>query len=96
MSLTLEMVVVGVAVAGAVAWAARAGYKSWKSQGVCSSCGSSGECPIANNPEALAELSQKGQLNHLDNCQPGGPTCQDLAEALEREPLSQPPETRIT
>lgn len=96
MSLTLEMVAVGMAVAVAVAWAARAGWKSLKSQGVCSSCGSSGECPIANNPEALAELSQKGQLNHLDNCQPGGLTCQELAEALEIETPSPPSKTRTT
>jgi hypothetical protein len=96
MSLTLEMVAVGAAVSGAVAWAARAGWKSWKSQGVCSSCGSSGECPIANNPDALAELSQKGQLNHLDNCQPGGLSCRELAEALEKEATSRASETKTS
>ena len=52
--------------------------------------------PIASNPEALAELSQKGQLNHLDNCQPGGLTCQELAEALEIETPSPPSKTRTT
>lgn len=90
MGSTVEIVVVGVAVAGALAWAARAGWKSIKTQGTCSSCGSSGECPIAGNPEALTELSQKGQLPHLDSCQPGGPSCQDLAEAIDRDAISRP------
>jgi hypothetical protein len=94
MVLNLETVVVGLAVAGAVAWAGRSGWKSVKSQGVCSSCGSSGECPIAKNPGALAELSRKGQLNHLDYCQPGGPSCQEMAEALAMEATSLPPETK--
>jgi hypothetical protein len=96
MSLTLEMVAVGGAVAAAVTWAARAGWKSLRSKGVCSSCGSSGECPIANNPEALAALGQKGQLNHLDNCQPGGLSCQELAESLNRDTTSPAPETKTT
>ncbi len=96
MGMTLETVVVGVAVVIAVAWAARAGWKSLKSQGVCSSCGSSGECPIASNPDALAELSQKGQLNHLDNCQPGGPSCQELADALDKNAAYQPQESETT
>ncbi len=77
MGATLEMIIVGVVVAGALVWAAVAGWRAVKTKGVCSSCGSSGECPIADNPEALAELSQNGQLPHLDNCQPGGPSCQE-------------------
>ena len=58
---TLEMTIVTVTVGGALIWAAFAGWRAVKKQGACSSCGSSGECPIADNPEALAELGQKGQ-----------------------------------
>lgn len=85
MSGTVETVVVGVAVVGALVWAGRAGWRAVRKQGVCSSCGSSGECPVANDPEALAELSQKGQQPHLDSCQPGPISCRELAEALEKD-----------
>ncbi len=81
-----EMIIVGVVVAGALVWAGVAFYQTIRKQGTCSSCGSSGECPIAGNPDALAELGQKGQLNHLDSCQPGSLSCQELAEALEKTP----------
>ncbi|MEN8005862.1 MAG: FeoB-associated Cys-rich membrane protein [Candidatus Krumholzibacteriota bacterium] len=89
----LEMVVVIVAVAVALAWAGRAAWRSVRKQGVCSSCGSSGECPIAQDPEVLAEITQKGQLPHLDSCQPGTLTCQELAEALEKESGDKTPRT---
>ena len=61
MGSTLEMIVIGVVVGAALIWAIIAGWRSVKKQGACSSCGSSGECPIANNPEALAELGRKGR-----------------------------------
>lgn len=83
MSSTVEMVIVAVVVAVALAWAGRSAWRSWRKQGVCSSCGSSGECPVAGNPDALAELSQKGQLPHLDSCQPGARSCHELADMLE-------------
>jgi hypothetical protein len=83
MSSTVEMLIVGGVVAVALAWAGRAAWRSWRKQGVCSSCGSSGDCPVAGNPEALSELSQKGQLPHLDSCQPGARSCHELAEMLE-------------
>lgn len=85
MGTTVEILIVGVVVAVALAWAGRAAWRSWRKQGVCSSCGSSGECPVAGNPDALAELSQKGQLTHLDSCQPGTKSCHELVDALDRE-----------
>jgi hypothetical protein len=85
MGSTLEMVIVGVVVGAALIWAGIAGWRAVRQQGTCSSCGSSGECPIAKDPDALAELSKKGQLPHLDSCQPGTFSCQDLAESLEKD-----------
>jgi len=89
MGSTLEMTIVGVVVGAALVWATWAGWKAVKSRGVCSSCGSSGECPFAGHPEAMAELDQKGQLNRLDNGQPGGPSCQELAGTLEKQPSAE-------
>ncbi len=63
----LEMVVIGVAVAVALAWAIRTVWKSVKSKGGCSSCGLAGECPFVGNPDALAELSKKGQLTNKES-----------------------------
>lgn len=91
MGSTVEMLVVGTAVAAALIWAARAGWKSVKSKGGCSSCGSAGECPFVGDPEALAELSKKGQLTNLDSCQPGTISCQELAESLEKETITKTP-----
>ena len=90
MNQVMEMIVVGAAVTVAVVWAGRAGWRSWRKQGVCSSCGSSGGCPVAGNPEAMAEIRKKGQLPHLDSCRPGALSCQELAEALEKEPTAEP------
>jgi hypothetical protein len=91
MGSTLEMVIIGVAVAIALAWAIRAGWNSVKTKGGCSSCGSVGECPLVGDPEALAELSKKGQLTNLDSCQPGAISCQELADSLEREASAKTP-----
>ena len=91
MSSTLEMLVVGSAVAASLIWAARAGWKSVKSKGGCSSCGSAGECPFVGDPEALAELSKKGQLTNLDSCQPGTISCQELVDSLEKESITKTP-----
>jgi hypothetical protein len=68
MGSTLEMIIVGVVVGAALIWAVVAGWRSVKKQGACSSCGSSGECPLANNPEALAELTLKD-----DQSEPSSP-----------------------
>ena len=91
MGSTLEMIVVGTAVAVALIWAARAGWKSVKTKGGCSSCGSAGECPFVGDPEALAELSKRGQMTNLDSCQPGTISCQELAESLEKETFTKTP-----
>lgn len=85
MGATLELIIVGVAVTVALVWAARASWKSVNSKGVCSSCGSADECPLANNPAILAELSKQGRLTNLDSCQPGALSCRELAESLESE-----------
>jgi|GEM_PF-1337752 len=78
MGSTLEMVVVGVAVAGSLVWAGRAAWRSVRKQGVCSSCGSSGQCPVAGNPKALEELGREGKLKQPTNCK-------ELAEVLEKD-----------
>lgn len=80
MGSTFEMVIVGVVVAAASIWALRAARRSVKEQGVCSSCGSSGDCPVGKNPEALAELGRKGKLDQPTDCR-------ELAEVLEKDSL---------
>ena len=91
MGSTLEMIVIGVVVTAALVWVARASWKSVKSKGGCSSCGSAGECPFVGDPEALAELSKKGQLNNLDSCQPGTISCRELVDSLEKDSSSKTP-----
>jgi len=91
MGTTLEMTVIGVVVAVAMVWAIRAGWKSVKSKGGCSSCSSADGCPLVGNPDALAELSKKGQLTNLDSCQPGALSCQELADSLEKESSAKTP-----
>ncbi len=91
MGSTVEMIVVGVVVAVAAIWAGRAIWRSVKKQGVCSSCASSGECPLAGNPDALTELIQQGQLPHLDSCQPGTLSCHEPADQLEKESSPETP-----
>ena len=91
MGSTLEMVIIGVAVAVALAWAIRAGWNSVKTKGGCSSCGSAGECPLAGDPDALAKLSNSGQLTNLDSCQPGALSCQELVDSLNKESSEKTP-----
>jgi hypothetical protein len=50
MAVGMESVVVGVAVAGAGAWAVRALVRSLKKPGGCSSCAGSGGCPLVKGP----------------------------------------------
>ena len=61
MNLGVESLVIGVLVAGALAWAVRAVYRSVRHTGGCSSCGSSGDCPLTRDPEAMAELVRTGK-----------------------------------
>ena len=63
MAVGMESVVVGVAVAGAGAWAVRALVRSLKKPGGCSSCASSGACPLVKGMGAertRAECSTEG------------------------------------
>ena len=75
----IERVVVIVVVAVALAWAGRAVWRSVRGGKGCSSCSDSGNCPIAENPELLEELTRRGP----EHCHPGQTSCQDLAQALQ-------------
>lgn len=55
-----EAVVVGLLVAGAGAWAVRALVRSLRKPGGCSSCGSSGDCPLVNLPGADGHAGADG------------------------------------
>jgi hypothetical protein len=83
MNLGAESIVIAVVVSGALVWAVRAGYRSVKQTGGCSSCSSSGECPIVDNPEALAELTRQGRAASRDGCQPEAHSCNELIASLE-------------
>ncbi len=62
---SLEAVIIGVLVLGAAVWAVRAAWRSVRQTGGCSSCSSSGDCPLLKDPEALADLTRRS----------GGDTC---------------------
>jgi hypothetical protein len=49
-----DLVIVGLLVAGAGVWAVRALVRSLKKPGGCSSCGSSGACPLVKGPDGGA------------------------------------------
>ena len=85
MSISVEAVVIGVLVLGALLWAARSAYRAVKNTGGCSSCASSGECPLVENPEALAELTRQGQTTPLDACHPQTASCSELLESVEEK-----------
>ncbi len=83
-----ETIVIGVVVLIAALWATRAVHRSVKNSGGCSSCASSGECPLVNNPEALAELTRKGQAASLESCHPQKPSCAELVDSyVEDKPV---------
>jgi hypothetical protein len=60
MAVGMESVVVGVAVAGAGAWAVRALVRSLKKPGGCSSCAGSGGCPLVKGPLADEPAAEGG------------------------------------
>jgi hypothetical protein len=60
MSLTLEYVIVGVVVAATVLWAVRALLKTLRKTGGCSSCATSGDCPVTKDPELISDLLEVG------------------------------------
>ncbi len=69
MSSLTEIILVGVVVAVAGAWAARAIWNAVRKGNICTSCSSSADCPAANNPEILQELGK------IDHCGPGSFEC---------------------
>ncbi len=85
MSVGFEAIIIGVLVATALVWAIRATYRAVKQTGGCSSCSSSGECPLVKNPEALAELTHQGQTTPMEPCHPETASCSELLESLEEK-----------
>ncbi len=73
MSSMTEMVLVGVVVGVALFWAVRAIWNSVRKGNACTSCTSSGDCPVENNPEMLQELGEMGQHS------PSSPVCPSQA-----------------
>jgi hypothetical protein len=56
MNLALEYVIVGAVVVATAAWAVRALVKTLRRSGGCSSCATSGDCPVARDPGLVSEL----------------------------------------
>ena len=59
-SFGVETIVIGVAFLGAVVWGVRGAVRSFRKTGSCSSCATSGDCPVMKDPKALEKL-QKGE-----------------------------------
>lgn len=83
MGVTLETVVIGVLVAGTAAWAVRAGVRSVRKTGGCSSCATSGDCPISNDPQAMDRIARGEETTPPTACRA------DPREWLESEPVGQ-------
>ena len=60
MNLTVEYVIVGVIVAATALWAVRALLKTLRKTGGCSSCATSGDCPVTKDPELISDLLEAG------------------------------------
>lgn len=75
----IEMMVVGVVVTVALAWAGRAIWRSVRGGKGCSSCADSGNCPLQENPQLLEELTSLGPKT----CHPGQTNCKDLLDTLQ-------------
>jgi len=60
MSISLETIIIGVLVLGALAWGVRAAWRSITHAGGCSSCPASGDCPLMKSPEELIGLKHQG------------------------------------
>lgn len=70
MAVGMESVVIGVAVAGAGAWAARALVRSLKKPGGCSSCAGSGACPLVKGPLVNGPLADDPAAESGASCCP--------------------------
>jgi len=71
MSSLTETIVIGISVAVAAAWAVRAIWRAVRGGKACSSCSSSGDCPLINQKQNLAKMGQ------LDQCGPNTYQCPD-------------------
>lgn len=56
MNLTTEYIIVGVIVAVTLAWAVRALVRTVRKTGGCSSCATSGDCPVSKDPDLISDL----------------------------------------
>ena len=56
----LEYLIVGAVVLLAVFWAVRAGMRTVRKTGACSSCASSGDCPATKDPALISDLMELG------------------------------------
>ena len=83
MNIGIETIIIGGLVAGALIWAARSAYRAVKHTGGCSSCSSSGECPLVENSEALTELARQSRRTPRKNCHPETASCGELVESLK-------------
>lgn len=78
MSPTTEAIVVGVMVTVAGAWAVRAIWRSVRSEKSCSSCSSSGDCPL------MGEQKKTSKLTQLDHCGPSKFDCSDYQKKSDK------------
>jgi len=85
MSLGIETLIIGGLVMGALFWAARSTYRAVKHTGGCSSCGSSSECPLVENPEALNELARQSRTTPRESGHPQTASCGEYVESLEEK-----------
>ena len=79
MAVGMESVVVGVAVAGAGAWAVRALVRSLKKPGGCSSCAGSGACPLVKGPLVNGSLVDGPGAEGGASCCPTSPPTESPA-----------------
>jgi hypothetical protein len=56
-----DLVIVGLLVGGACVWAVRALVRSLKKPGGCSSCGSSGDCPLTKGSAGGACATEEAE-----------------------------------
>lgn len=75
MPISLESVVIGVLVLGAVAWGIRGAWRSATGGGGCAGCAASGSCSLKSDPDARQPSSP----------QFGAPSCADLIELVDKE-----------
>lgn len=60
MNTTLEYIIVGLVVLVTMAWAGRALVRTVRKTGGCSSCATSGDCPVNKDPDLVSDLLEVG------------------------------------